>query len=107
MFRATLDVDMKAARPMLTCKQASQLASQSLEQPLSWSNRMLLRLHFLMCGACRRFNLQLTLLAAAVKSIHIKAENDSAVKLSAAAKVRMTKAINHTLSSEINNLPNN
>ena len=40
---------------MLSCKETSELVSRSLDERLSWSQRMAVRLHLLMCGACRRF----------------------------------------------------
>lgn len=78
---------------MLTCKQASQIISQSLDNPLSWSDRMRLKFHLLICNACNRFNQQMRLLNIAVKQVIQTTENDNTIQLSLEAKARMTKAI--------------
>ncbi len=78
---------------MLTCKQASQIISQSLDNPLSWSDRMKLKFHLLICNACNRFNQQMRLLNIAVKQVIHTTENDNTIQLSLEAKARMTKAI--------------
>lgn len=78
---------------MLTCKQASQIISQSLDKPLSWSDRMRLKFHLLICNACNRFNQQMRLLNIAVKQVIQTTENDNTIQLSLEAKARMTKAI--------------
>ena len=52
---------------MLTCKQASQLISQSLDRKLSWHERFVLRLHLLICKYCLRFSQQLQTLRVALK----------------------------------------
>ena len=78
---------------MLTCKQASQLISQSLDRPLSLSSRMQLRFHLFICTACSRFNFQLNQLRAAVQRMRHNAENDNAIQLSSEAKARIAKGI--------------
>jgi len=78
---------------MLTCKQASQIISQSLDKPLSWSDRLKLKFHLIICAACNRFNQQLHWLNTAVKRLIQATENDDTIQLSLEAKARMTKAI--------------
>lgn len=78
---------------MLTCKQASQIVSQSLDRPLSWPDRMRLKSHLLICNACNRFNQQMRLLNIAVKQVIQTTENDNTIQLSLETKARMTKAI--------------
>lgn len=78
---------------MLTCKQASQIISQSLDAPLSFSNRMKLKFHLFICNACNRFNQQLRMLSNAVQRIRLDTENDNFIKLPLAAKARITCAI--------------
>jgi hypothetical protein len=78
---------------MLTCKQASQIISQSLDMPLSWSDRMKLRFHLFICNACNRFNRQLHQLRVAVNRVTQLTENDSAIKLPVDAKIRISASI--------------
>ena len=84
---------------MLTCKQASQLASQSLDHPLFWSDRVQLRFHLFICNACRCFNHQLNQLRAAVNRIAQRTENDNSIQLSLEAKARITSEINKATAS--------
>jgi len=78
---------------MLTCKQASQLISQSLDHPLSWVQRLQLRLHLLICTPCTRFRQQLDLLRRALQNIRNSIENDGAVQLPLDAKDRILHKI--------------
>jgi len=84
---------------MLTCKQASQLISQSLDRPLSWTDRIKLRFHLFICDACTRFNQQLKQLRIAVQTLKRYIENDSAIQLPIEAKARI---INNVSGSESN-----
>ena len=79
---------------MMTCKQASKLVSQSLDRPLSWSERAQLKFHLFICAACHRFNNQLRLLSHALKSMTHETESDLSIKLSSEARVRINHAIN-------------
>lgn len=78
---------------MLTCKQASQLISQSLDHPLSWYELMQLRLHLMMCGACNRFKKQLNILLIGLRKIRTNIENDSAIQLPLDAKTRIVEKL--------------
>ena len=78
---------------MLTCKQASQIISQSLDNPLSWSDRMKLKFHLFICNACNRFNQQLHLLSGAVQRLKSDTENDKSIHLPSDAKVRIINTI--------------
>ncbi len=37
-----------------SCLEATRLASDALERPLTWSERLRLRLHLMMCDMCSR-----------------------------------------------------
>ena len=39
---------------MISCEDASRLLSESLDSPLPFRRRMVLRMHLLMCYLCRR-----------------------------------------------------
>ena len=43
---------------MMHCRQATQLASESLERKLRTGEKLELKLHLAMCSACRNFNRQ-------------------------------------------------
>ncbi|WP_136248202.1 zf-HC2 domain-containing protein [Halomonas borealis] len=47
---------------MLMCQQATRLMSLKLDRPLRLGERLSLRLHLAMCGACRECDRQFTLL---------------------------------------------
>jgi hypothetical protein len=78
---------------MLTCKQASQLISKSLDNPLSWSDRMKLKFHLFICDACTRFKQQLRSIKNAVRRIRVETENDASIQLNLEAKARINQAI--------------
>ncbi len=44
---------------MTSCKDTSQLISESLDRSLSWRERMSISLHTLRCDMCRRYARQL------------------------------------------------
>jgi predicted anti-sigma-YlaC factor YlaD len=50
----------------LSCKEASRLLSQSMDQELSFGELARLRLHLTLCDACRNFDRQLKQLRQAV-----------------------------------------
>jgi predicted anti-sigma-YlaC factor YlaD len=47
---------------MLTCRQVSELVSQSQDRPLGWKERWRLRAHLAACKACRNFQKQMSFL---------------------------------------------
>jgi len=51
----------------LTCKEASRMISQSMDQKLTLTQRATLRLHLSACAACTRFGAQLNTLRAAMR----------------------------------------
>lgn len=85
---------------MLTCKQASQLISQSLDRPLSLAERLKLRIHLFICDACTRFNQQLMQLRIAVQKLRGSIENDSAIQLPVEAKARIINNISGNESNQ-------
>jgi len=44
---------------MLTCKEASFLASKKLDKKLTWRESIGLRLHIMMCSLCRRYAIEM------------------------------------------------
>ena len=53
---------------MLTCRQLSELASQSQDRSLGWMERWRLRAHLRACEACRNFQKQTSFLRAAFRN---------------------------------------
>jgi hypothetical protein len=51
---------------MLSCKEATQLASQGLDRKLGLWERLALRLHLAICDGCSNFSRQLALLRKAM-----------------------------------------
>ena len=54
---------------MYSCEQAAKLSSQAMEQPLTPSERMLLRLHLMMCKRCSNFSRQIEFLRRASRKV--------------------------------------
>jgi hypothetical protein len=54
--------DCSSWRTLLACDEASRLISHSLDRSLSLAERTALRLHLMLCPACRRFRRNLRLL---------------------------------------------
>lgn len=52
---------------MLTCREATQLMSQELERPLSWAERLGLRVHVAICHGCNNFRRQMDFLRRACR----------------------------------------
>ena len=52
---------------MLSCKDTSELVSRSMDEELSWRERVAVRLHLLVCGACRQFTAQMAFLRRAAR----------------------------------------
>jgi len=47
---------------VFSCREASRLASEALDHPLSLRQRMTLRMHTMMCSACTSYAAQITLI---------------------------------------------
>ena len=78
---------------MLTCKQASQFISASLDRPLSLRERLALKLHLLICKYCKRFSQQVSAMRVALRTMVSSIENDNSIKMPSLAKDRITAAV--------------
>lgn len=78
---------------MLTCKEASRLLSQSMDQPLPRLKRMELRLHVWMCSACSNFEKQLLFLRRAAQRLDDGESQTNQGGLSREARERIRKAV--------------
>lgn len=52
----------------LSCRHASVLLSRAQDGPLTFSERLAMRMHLLICRSCRRFNRQLSLIRQTLKA---------------------------------------
>ena len=78
---------------MLTCKQASQIISQSLDRSLNWRELFALRLHLFICNYCNRFSQQLQTLRVALKRMSANIENDTSITMPPESKARIAKSV--------------
>jgi hypothetical protein len=91
-------IDMSALKKafrtlMPTCRDASRLQSQALDQSLSLSKRFGLRLHLLVCKWCRRYGKQIRFLRQAARE-HADEINDAApLSLSQEARERLKESL--------------
>lgn len=83
---------------MLTCKQVSELVSQSPQRRLSFGEWLGIRFHLMICKLCARFTRQIKFIARATDTfMHIPEEcldHNHTTRLSTAAQERIKKAIN-------------
>ena len=77
----------------MTCKEASRLASLSLDKPLPLGTRIRMRLHLLICAWCRRYVKQVRFIHEAAPKYEEAVDCASPKALSGEAKERMKKAI--------------
>jgi predicted anti-sigma-YlaC factor YlaD len=52
---------------MKTCKEVHRLVIEGQDRPLSFMERISVRIHLMMCGACRRFEAQMGFLRQALR----------------------------------------
>ena len=78
---------------MLSCKQASQLLSQSLDRKLMRRELIGLRLQLMLCRMCRRFGRQIIGMRKMVRRLRQQIEHDETVKLSTEAKQRIAQVL--------------
>ena len=83
---------------MMTCKQASELISRSLDTPLPWPRRARLRVYLLVCRACARNRRQIRQMRLALRAAFTEEPFDAAtesdsVRLSASARRRIEESL--------------
>ena len=78
---------------MLTCKEATQLISKSLDQRLIWRERFAVRVHLITCKYCKRFLKQLTVIRDAFSQITKLIEMDDSIQIPAETKTRISNSI--------------
>ncbi len=75
------------------CKKASQLQSDGFERTLSLSERLRLRIHLLMCGACRNYASNIELLHRLFHTIRSRKESDERISLPESSRTRIQNAL--------------
>lgn len=81
---------------MLSCKETSQLLSQSLDRQLTLRERFALQFHLMLCKYCKRFSQQLQIIRVSVKALIDDVEKNDTIKISSAAKKRISNVLqNH------------
>lgn len=53
---------------MKTCREIHQLVVQGADRELGWRERLTIRMHMLMCAACRQFEAQMAVIEKAWKN---------------------------------------
>ncbi len=78
----------------MTCQQAVEAISRSVDAPLSASGRVGLGVHTFFCGPCRRFKRQMARLQIACKAVvQDEADSPATAELSAEARERIATAL--------------
>jgi predicted anti-sigma-YlaC factor YlaD len=84
---------------MMTCKEASQLVSESLDHKLPLHKLISLKMHLMMCSMCRRFAGQLKSIRQimpALAKMEADLDRPSEIRLSPEAKARIVGALTST-----------
>ena len=82
---------------MLTCKQASQFISASLDRPLTFRERLILRFHLFICKYCARFNQQMIMMRNIVNNMVIATEQNEQIEIPKELKERIAKLVNNQI----------
>ena len=61
---------------ILSCSEATRLASQRMERPLRFGERIALRIHLGICTGCTRFAGQIEFLRRAMRALDERAPGD-------------------------------
>lgn len=89
------------------CRQVVRWASQDLDGVLTWHQRVRMRLHFLICDLCRRYQQQLVALRTALLSNSERlADSGAEQKLSLQAKQRIKDALRENHSGAVRSSSN-
>jgi hypothetical protein len=79
---------------MFNCKEVSSRVSESLDHRLPLYQRLLIRMHLLMCKYCARFRRQVKFLREICRSYHLdESAKDPAVNLPPDARERIRQAL--------------
>ena len=88
---------------MLTCKEVSQLVSESLDRKLPLRQRIAVRLHLFRCKICTQYREQMLFLRKAARQYAKKTEEATGLpdaSLSSEARLRMKQLMNEHASNQ-------
>ena len=81
----------------MSCRRMTELISVSMDRPLKRREKLMLRIHLLTCGACRRYRQQLDRLRGVVRTscdmIDDGTAEQSNAELSSDARARIAEAL--------------
>lgn len=86
---------------MLTCKQTARLVSEGLDRKLSLWQRMNLRLHLMMCGACSAYRRQVEMLNRIVRRRFDEAAVDATATDAPACPEQTKRRITESLREQL------
>jgi len=75
---------------MLSCREITELASKAQDRPLTFKERIQLKMHLLMCSLCARYVKQLKFLKTAIKGLD---KQGSHAHLSTESKLRIKESL--------------
>ena len=78
---------------MLSCRDVTNLISQSFDRDLPFLIRIELRIHLLMCRFCREYFKQLRIIRNIIKNFNDRIESNENLKLSDEIKIKIRKCL--------------
>jgi hypothetical protein len=75
------------------CQEATRLASTAIDRPLSFSQRLQLRLHLAVCAGCRVYRRQIIAIDRLIRARTASIENDRGIQLDPEARQRIAEAM--------------
>ncbi len=87
---------------MITCRQATQLTSKQRDVPLTWRERLSLRLHLAVCAMCRRYGEQIGFLSRAAAGLEqaMSRHGDGLAGLDERRKAEILEAVRRRAAQE-------
>lgn len=82
---------------VLSCQRATLLVEKSHAHPLSFMDKLQLRIHLKICDKCADYEKQSLLIENTLKANHHNFSNPSALKLANTSKVRIQQSIDEHL----------
>lgn len=93
MSKKTDKQTLKVGDLSLTCREAVRLQSQSLERPLSLTERVGLKIHLALCRWCKRYGIQIRFLRSVAQKLSDLPKTLPTQSLSPEARDRMKQKL--------------